>query len=151
MVIPVPTRLIRPTPETAPRIAGLAALVLPTPHAWTAEAFERLGEGQAYCVTDRAWRFGLLVLRIAADEAEVLSIGVAPEARRQGLGGALLATAIEAAAGDGATQVFLEVAEGNRPARALYAAAGFTEAGRRPAYYRTPLGREDALLLVRAI
>lgn len=86
-----------------------------------------------------AWResrpAGYVILRNAADEAEILSLGVVPAARRRGVGRALLAAALSAAAAAGAVAVFLEVGEDNAAARALYAAAGFVPVGRRMDYY----------------
>jgi ribosomal-protein-alanine N-acetyltransferase len=73
---------------------------------------------------------------------------VRPAARRSGLGGRLVGEGVLAAAARGAGRVFLEVAEDNAAARALYARAGFVEAGRRPGYYAGADGeRRDALLL----
>ena len=52
------------------------------------------------------------------------------------------------AAALGAERMFLEVAEGNAAARALYARTGFAGAGRRRGYYaRADGSREDALIL----
>lgn len=87
---------------------------------------------------------GMTLARTAADEAEILTIAVAPEMRRHGLGRALLAAAMAEAAGRGASALFLEVAATNLAAGALYAAAGFVEVGRRPRYYA---GGRDALVL----
>lgn len=87
---------------------------------------------------------GFVMARVAADEAEILSLGVEPAARRAGQGAALVAQAGEAAQADGARAMFLEVATGNDAARALYHRLGFREAGRRKAYYATS---EDALIL----
>ncbi len=84
------------------------------------------------------------MVRVAADEAEILSIGVEPAARRTGLGAALVARAAEAAHASGARTLFLEVATGNAAARALYGGFGLREAGRRKAYYGAG---EDALIL----
>jgi ribosomal-protein-alanine N-acetyltransferase len=78
---------------------------------------------------------GFVLARVAADEAEVLSLAVMPEARRSGLGRALLAAAMARARELGAATIFLEVAAANAAARALYAAAGFLEVGTRPNYY----------------
>jgi ribosomal-protein-alanine N-acetyltransferase len=91
---------------------------------------------------------GFILLRVAADEAEVLTLAVWPEARRAGVGLRLVeAGAVEAAA-RGAERLFLEVADDNAAALALYARCGFREAGRRRAYYARPDGsRRDALLL----
>ncbi|MEM9267572.1 MAG: GNAT family N-acetyltransferase, partial [Pseudomonadota bacterium] len=66
---------------------------------------------------------GLLILSVAGGEAEVLDVGVVPEARRQGLGRALLTAAVDAAVAGGAARLVLEVAEDNQPAQALYASA----------------------------
>jgi len=90
---------------------------------------------------------GFALFRVAADEAELLTIAVAPWDRRLGLGAALLEACTRGAALAGAARMFLEVAEGNAAACALYARAGFTECGRRRGYYETPAGREDALVL----
>jgi ribosomal-protein-alanine N-acetyltransferase len=78
---------------------------------------------------------GMLLGRSAADEAEVLTLAVAPEARRRGIGAALLARAAGEARRRGARSLFLEVSETNAPARLLYGAAGFAEIGRRRRYY----------------
>ena len=91
---------------------------------------------------------GLVLVQLAVDEAEILTLAVHPVTRRQGVGRGLLAAAITQAAGRGALSMFLDVSERNQPARALYAAAGFTQAGRRQRYY--PDG-SDALLLRRGI
>ncbi len=83
-------------------------------------------------------------MRLAADEAEILTLATMPQARRQGVGRALLDAALDWARAGGATRVFLEVSDANIPAQALYAAAGFTPCGRRSQYY--PDG-SDALVL----
>ena len=93
---------------------------------------------------------GFALVRAAGGEAEVLTIAVAPEAQRQGLGRALLRAASDAAASAGAKRLFLEVGAGNVAARGLYGAEGFQECGRRAGYYQRPDGsREDALVLAR--
>lgn len=91
---------------------------------------------------------GFILIRVVADEAEILTLAVRPAARRGGLGGRLVEAAVVRAAALGAERMFLEVAEGNVAARALYARAGFSEAGRRRGYYsRNDGSREDALVL----
>jgi ribosomal-protein-alanine N-acetyltransferase len=85
---------------------------------------------------------GFILSRIAAGEAEILSVAVAPARRGRGIARALLGIHLRRLAGLGARAVFLEVDEGNEPARRLYARAGFREVGRRPGYYRQ--GRETA-------
>lgn len=95
---------------------------------------------------------GFVLARVAADEAEILTLAVAPAARRRGLGRRLTEAAAELAAAQGAASLFLEVAEDNAAGRGLYAAAGFVEAGRRPGYYARPgTAAVDALILVRKV
>lgn len=92
---------------------------------------------------------GFVLIRVAADEAEILTLAVRPAARRAGLASRLVAVASRQAAERGAARLFLEVAEDNVAARALYARLGFETAGRRPRYYaRTNGDPVDALLLV---
>ncbi len=78
---------------------------------------------------------GMIMVRVAADEAEILTVGVVPEARQQGIGTALLRAAAETARYNGAEKLFLEVSTRNPAARGLYQALGFTNVGRRPKYY----------------
>lgn len=90
---------------------------------------------------------GYVVALDAADEGEILNLAVAPAGRRRGLGRALVEEILEVLAGRGVRSVYLEVRESNAPARALYAAHGFREVGRRSHYYRRPV--EDAIVLRR--
>ena len=83
--------------------------------------------------------------RIAADEAELLRVAVLPAYRRQGLGKRLLQEGARLLAARRCRLLYLEVREGNAPARALYQSLGFDTVGRRKDYYRSP--QEDALLL----
>jgi ribosomal-protein-alanine N-acetyltransferase len=79
---------------------------------------------------------GHAVASAAGDDAELQRIAVAPAYRRSGVASALLAEVERRAAADGADRLLLEVREGNLAAARFYRAAGFTEIGRRPAYYR---------------
>ena len=88
---------------------------------------------------------GYVVALDAADEGEILNLAVAPAGRRNGLGRTLVQHILEALTARGVRQVYLEVRESNAPARALYAAQGFKEVGRRTQYYRRPV--EDAIVL----
>lgn len=129
---------------TAARLAGLHAAAFPTP--WSAGAFQSLLDQPGVFAVER--RDGFILIRAVAGEAEILTLAVRPAARRRGLGGRLVGEGAVEAAARGATRLFLEVAADNAAARALYAQAGFAEAGRRPGYYAGPDGaRRDALLL----
>lgn len=91
---------------------------------------------------------GFVLMHRVGDDAEVLTLAVLPEARRHGLARGLLAAAAAAARAAGARVLHLEVAAGNRAARALYEVMGLRVTGRRPGYYRRADGtREDALLM----
>ena len=92
---------------------------------------------------------GFSVSRIAADEAEILSIAVAPGHRGRGLSRDLFLTHLGHLAGRGVRTVFLEVEENNHPARKLYERAGFTVAGRRERYYKEAGGVELNALVMR--
>jgi ribosomal-protein-alanine N-acetyltransferase len=86
---------------------------------------------------------GFVLARAVADEAEILTMAVRPQARGKGLGRALLQAAIDKARGLGAATMYLEVGADNPHALALYAGLGFAKVGARKAYYD---GR-DALVL----
>jgi len=91
---------------------------------------------------------GFILLRLAADEAEIITLAVQPQVRRQGVARRLLTVGLAKVTGRGAQQCFLEVAESNMAARGLYASAGFAEVGRRPGYYRDAAGApRDAILM----
>jgi len=94
---------------------------------------------------------GVVVLwLLPPPEAEIATLVVHPEHRRQGIGRALLRQALTYACAQGPVQrVFLEVRADNAPAQALYRAFGFAVVGRRRHYYFTPQGRVDALIMRR--
>jgi len=117
------------------------------PAAWTAESFGSLLKqpGTFACIAEA--NAGFILVRVASDEAEILTLAVGPAARRRGIGTALVATAAEEARRLGARRMYLEVGCTNFAARTLYKGLGFVEIGKRPAYY-APAGGipEDALL-----
>ncbi|RYH03836.1 GNAT family N-acetyltransferase [Salipiger sp. IMCC34102] len=128
------------TPET---LAQTHAAANSTDRAWSAEEFTALlsSPGALLAGDERAFALG----RCIAGELEVLTVACHPDHRRQGLSRAAVAALIERA---GAERCFLEVAEDNVAARALYHALGFTQIGRRRAYYRRETGAAiDALVL----
>ena len=88
---------------------------------------------------------GFVIGRGAGGDWEIENIAVAGPARRRGLGSRLLREFLHHVRSSGGGQVFLEVRESNRAARAFYEKWAFVEAGRRKGYYLEP--REDALVL----
>jgi ribosomal-protein-alanine N-acetyltransferase len=91
---------------------------------------------------------GMAICRVAADEAELITIAVRPAHRRHGWARRLLAAAIDHVRSAGARALFLEVAADNPAAQALYELSGFCAAGTRPAYFRRGEGpAADALVM----
>jgi len=105
---------------------------------WSDDEFERLLIDRrvvAQRATQGSALVGFILSRMAADEAEILSVAVAARWQGRGIGRRLVALHLRRLAGLGVRAVFLEVEEGNKPALALYRRAGFREVGRRPGYY----------------
>ena len=95
---------------------------------------------------------GLIVGQVAADEAEVLTLGVLTEARRQGIATRLIKALAEAARVAGARVMYLEVAAENTAGLALYRTLQFQERGRRKGYYVTANGVSvDAVTFARPL
>ncbi|AVM75315.1 GNAT family N-acetyltransferase [Magnetospirillum gryphiswaldense] len=88
---------------------------------------------------------GMVLWRVAGDEAEILTIAVLPPWRRSGLGQRLLEAAARASRAKGAVVMFLEVADDNLGAQALYLANGFAKVGLRKGYYAD----KDAIVMRR--
>jgi ribosomal-protein-alanine N-acetyltransferase len=126
---------------------------------------ERWDEASFHHLLERPGAFALLakdaagpdmqafiLIQVAADEAELLSIGTLPRARRSGLARALVSEAMAEAARRNAQAMFLEVADDNLAALALYRGAGFAASGRRRSYYSRAAGASaDALILRTAL
>lgn len=158
-----------PRPDDSARILAAGALDAPVIAAlqndafpdqpWSGDEIATLVQGPgalALLAAGRAYGevmpLGYVLARIAGDEAEILSLAVIGEARRQGLGRRLLVRTLEEAARGGAHRIYLEVAADNVAATALYRAAGFETVGRRHGYYAS--GRDqaaDALVMARAL
>ncbi|MEO1328982.1 MAG: ribosomal protein S18-alanine N-acetyltransferase [Pseudomonadota bacterium] len=95
---------------------------------------------------------GFALGRRVLDETELLTIAVASDAVRSGVGALLLESLENCARDAGAVRIFLEVGVDNAPARALYAKAGFSSVGRRSGYYLGSSGRpQDALILSKSL
>lgn len=142
-----------PTPvfsRDAPRLAAVHAQAFETP--WSADAIAEVLAGPgafALAVGEPGPVVGFVLCRRIADEAEILTLAVRPADRRRGLADLLLNKAMALAAFAGAQAMFLEVAEDNLAALALYAGAGFVDVGRRTAYYARPAGAVAARVMRR--
>ena len=127
-------------PDDVPAIAALEAVALGR-DAWSPAL---VAEGVAgalptvhYLVVREAGEVvAYAVVSAAGDVAELQRIAVAPDRRRTGLAGGLLADVRRRAAAEGAERLLLEVREDNVDALAFYVASGFGEIARRPRYYR---------------
>lgn len=102
---------------------------------------------QAWLLTADQQLLGYGMIKVIANEAELLNIAIAPSYQGKGLGKVLLTKLMKEAVKLGASECFLEVRESNHSAYALYEAFGFNEVGRRPNYYPAPKGHEDALIM----
>jgi ribosomal-protein-alanine N-acetyltransferase len=121
---------------------------------WSALEFETLLSSKGtlgVAAVDRASETlrGFSLTRIAADEAEILTIAVEADFRNRGIGRALLTDNLARLAAAHVQSLFLEVEPGNSPALALYARMGFREVGRRRGYYRKPDGSTATALVLR--
>ena len=118
---------------------------------WTREMYRREIEqpelSHIYTARDANGVVGFCSCWLVVDEWHINNLGVMPAARRRGVARTLLRHVMDEGARLGALRATLEVRRSNDAARALYAAAGFLEAGVRRAYYTTPI--EDAIVLWR--
>ncbi|MDB5480952.1 MAG: rimI [Caulobacteraceae bacterium] len=134
--------------EAAPALAALHRTALDEP--WSAAEIDvLLSSPGVYALSASlgGQATGFILCRVAADEAEVLTLAVTPAMRRRGVATALLDRAIAAALAAGARALFLEVATDNPAAEALYRSRGFVEVGRRPGYFSRPGGAVAALIM----
>ncbi len=142
------TGVIRLEPAHA-RVAGaLHRLSFDAP--WSDEEFAKLLEqpGVAGLMWHAAEPKGFILIRAVADEAEILTLAVAPAHRRQGIAADLLNEACRMLRAGGTHRLFLEVAADNGAARALYISYGFAMTGRRARYYdRGTAPKVDAIIM----
>jgi [ribosomal protein S18]-alanine N-acetyltransferase len=131
-------------------MATLHALCFRLPPPWSAATFASFATDPLCFILHEA--DSLLIGRAVAGEAELLTLAVAPQNRRRGLGARLVSRFVYQARLRSADVAFLEVAADNAPALGLYAAAGFAQTGLRKGYYRAA-GQPsvDAVILSRAL
>jgi len=134
-------------PLHATALSAIHARAFPDDEYWDARIIAgQLSQPGVFGLIDI--RGGMLLARLAADEAEVLTVAVVPERRQQGVGGGLITAAADEARARGAERLFLEVSTRNPAARGLYQQLGFSQVGRRPKYYADG---SDALVLSKAL
>jgi ribosomal-protein-alanine N-acetyltransferase len=132
------------------KLAAVHALAFDEP--WSAADIAALLAGPsvfALAAPEARSPIGFVLVRVAAEEAEILTLATAPAHRRQGVAKLLVTGAAALAFALGARALFLEVADDNAPALALYAREGFSPVGRRPGYYARGADTADALVLRR--
>jgi ribosomal-protein-alanine N-acetyltransferase len=112
-------------------LANLHAKCFPN-KPWSAADFADLKKSGCEIIASQN---GFIVYRQTLDEAEIITIGVAPNARRTGIAAAMLGIIEGELKKNGVKNIFLEVAKDNHPARQLYSSNGYTEIGVRPKYY----------------
>lgn len=138
-------------PASADQAALLASLHARTfDKAWSPDAVSKMMENPAVFAVvshEHATAEGFAMAWAAAGDSELLTVAVLPDARRRGLGAALVQAIAKSAAERGAAAMNLEVAEDNTGARALYEKLGFAVSGRRPGYYATANGWIDAITM----
>ena len=113
------------------KLANLHAQCFPS-KPWSADDFRDLKNSGCEIIMSEN---GFVVYRIAVDEAEIITIGVNPEMRRQGIGSAMIGIIEKTLLNQGVKKIFLEVAANNTPAQKLYENMGFKTVGLRPKYY----------------
>jgi [ribosomal protein S18]-alanine N-acetyltransferase len=127
-------------------LADIHAACFTIPRPWSADEFAQLlaAPSSVLACADHGFALG----RVAADEAELVTIAVVPHERRKGVARRLLDDLEGRLKNAGAARVFLEVSSENSAAIALYRAAGYDRTGRRNGYYRAPDGQTiDGLIL----
>jgi ribosomal-protein-alanine N-acetyltransferase len=132
------------TPGDLPALLALERGA-PTAAHWSEADYQQLfAAGRVTLVIEKDHVQGFITARHLGPEWEIENIVIASEVQRRGLGTRLVQELLRLAQAQGAKEVFLEVRESNRAARALYSKMGFVESRRRKSYYRNP--DEDAIV-----
>lgn len=128
-------------------LAAIHARAFNTSRAWTTSEFAALLSQPGTFLQARPECFALI--RVVADEAELLTLATEPDQQRRGHARAVLSEGHASASKAGATSIFLEVAEDNTAAIKLYAALGYQQIGRRARYYQRSDAPAVAALVMR--
>ena len=113
-------------------------------HPWSESDFMDLKKSGCEIVASKN---GFIVWRTTADQAEIITIGVAPEMRRSGIAESMILLMEQELKKQNIVNVFLEVSEVNYPAKKLYEKLGFNVVGKRPKYYNGT----DAIIMSKRI
>lgn len=124
-------------------IANLHKLCFPN-KPWSASDFADLKKSGCEIIMSQN---GFAVWRNVADEAEIITIGVAPDARRNGIASAMLVIIEKNVKNQDVKKIFLEVASNNIAGKKLYENNGYKTVGIRPKYY----DGVDAILMAKDI
>jgi ribosomal-protein-alanine N-acetyltransferase len=155
MFPPAPIRIDTATREDIPPLAQIHAASFP--HDWSVDELASLvSEPHVICLVAKRANalgtrspMGFLLLRLAADEAEVLTIAVDPRRRGRGYGAALMTAGVDRLIRRGIVALFLEVDVANLSAVQLYRRLGFIQVGERNGYYRNGTAEGSMALIMR--
>lgn len=125
------------------KLSNLHAKCFPT-KPWSVDDFRDLKNSGCEIIMSEN---GFIVYRIAVDEAEIITIGVNPDLRRQGIASAMIGIIEKNLKNQHVKKIFLEVASNNVAAKKLYENCGFKTVGLRPKYY----DGVDAILMAKDI
>ncbi|MGO8953270.1 MAG: ribosomal protein S18-alanine N-acetyltransferase [Rhodomicrobium sp.] len=146
----MPIDIKRALPSDAPDLSALHDQALP-PGWLVADIAASCGDTSRIVLkaVNGAVLLGFAIFQFAADEAEILSIAVAKETRRRGIGSSLMEAAIAACQKKLISRIYLEVAEGNAAARRLYEKFGFLVIAHRKNYYQAARPAPETALIMR--
>lgn len=147
-----PLRLRAMQDSDLPAVLAIEAAAYAFP--WSIGVFRdclRAGYGCWVLEAESGGLVGYAVLSVAAGEAHMLNVCVAPAMQGRGHGRRLVARMLDLARWHAAQRMFLEVRPSNPAAIALYQSLGFAQIGQRPRYYPAQGGREDAIVMGREL
>lgn len=134
---------------TPAQMAAIHEACFTQPRPWSEAEFAELASSPL-CIIRTADQ-GFAIMRLAGPEAELLTIAVHPDARRQGLARSLLTDLMADLKSRNCEEIFLEVVDGNTAAIHLYHSAGFENRAIRKDYYTGPKGQKSSALVMRKL
>ena len=150
-----PVKQIRVRAMTAEDVDPVIQIARETHHApcWPRDAYEKALDASAkprrvalVAEDDQSGRLvGFVIASLIAPEAELETAATVLAHQRRGVARELFSSLKSHLRRQGVREVVLEVRAGNKAAQGFYRYLGFSEQGRRPAYYAEPV--EDAVLM----